>query len=378
MSSAGIFRVVRRDRSTAARAGILRTARGVIRTPVFMPVGTHATVKTVTPGELKRAGAQIILSNAYHLHLRPGEDLIGDLGGLHRFMGWDGPILTDSGGYQIFSLGEPKELSDEGLTFKSHLDGSLHKLTPAQVIGIQQKLGVDIMMPLDECPPYPASREQIERAVDRTRVWLKESVDAWKRLKRPHGHLFGIVQGGVFEDLRARAAREVDAMETPGIAIGGLSVGEPRHLLGKALSAAVEVIQPKKPRYLMGVGYPEDLFIGVERGVDMFDCVVPTRNGRNGTVFTSRGRLILRNAAFRRDRGPMDPKCPCEACQKYSLAYLRHLFMAREMLGLRLASLHNLTFFIKLLDDMRRSILDGRFLRFKNAFFENYRSDNNK
>ena len=340
-----------------------------------MPVGTNATVKSVSSQELKQTGAQIILSNAYHLYLRPGVETIEGLGGLHQFMGWDGPILTDSGGYQIFSLGETKDVTSEGLRFKSHLDGSWHFLKPEDVIDVQTRLGVDVLMPLDECLPYPAEREKAIQGMKITQEWLIRSQNAWKAGARDAGSLlFGIVQGGTYADLRVEHAKAVASLDLPGIAIGGLSVGEPQDVMREMLEAVVPVLPPEKPRYLMGVGYPEDLFLAVEQGVDMFDCVVPTRNGRNGTVFHSAGKLLLRNASFARDPRPIDESCPCYTCQHHSRGYLRHLFVAREMLGLRLASLHNLTFFIQLLDNMRKAIEHGQFTDFKKEFFKKYKT----
>ena len=366
------FSVSHRDPDCGARAGVLQTPHGEIQTPVFMPVGTNATVKTVTAAELKTAGAQIILSNAYHLYLRPGVDGIEALGGLHAFMGWHGPILTDSGGYQIFSLNEAKEIRKEGLRFKSHLDGSWHFLTPEDVIRSEERLGVDIIMPLDECVPHPVDKQRARDAVHLTQDWLVRSKKTWLSVKQRDSLLFGIIQGSVYEDLRRESAEAVASLDLPGIAIGGLSVGEPQDIMVQMLEAILPVLPDEKPRYLMGVGYPEDLFLAVERGVDMFDCVVPTRNGRNGTVFYSEGKMILRNAEFARDSRPIDENCPCYTCQNHSRAYLRHLFQAKEMLGLRLASLHNLTFFIQLLNSMRAAIQDGRFVNFKNEFLKQH------
>jgi len=364
----GPFKVTHTDPSCGARAGILKTPHGDVRTPVFMPVGTNATVKTLTAEELRGAGAQIILSNAYHLYLRPGADLIEEMGGLHGFMGWEGPILTDSGGYQVFSLSEKRRLTREGLEFKSHLDGSRHFLSPEDVIGIQDRLGSDILMPLDECAPYPADRKHVKSAMELTHDWLLRSRRAWQKVKRP-SHLFGIIQGGFFEDLRHQSAEFVAGLDLPGIAVGGLSVGEPRDLMIEMLGVSLRGLPACRPRYLMGVGYPEDLVEAVALGTDMFDCVAPTRNGRNGTLFTSEGKLLIRNLEYARDRRPVDPECGCLACRRHSRAYLRHLFMAREILGLKLASLHNITFYIKLLERAREAIRRGKFAEFRKGFY---------
>ncbi len=338
-----------------------------------MPVGTQATVKSLSSEDLKSAGAQIILANAYHLYLRPGVDCIESLGGLHKFMSWDGPILTDSGGFQIFSLSEKKKITTEGLEFRSHHDGSLHFLTPEKVVEIETRLGVDILMPLDECIPYPADEARAKSALLLTQHWLERSFAAWKQSGRPGSHLFGIVQGGVHAHLRKEAAQRVSSLDLPGWAIGGLSVGEPQDEMCRMLEVTIPELPADRPRYLMGVGYPDDLILAVERGVEMFDCVAPTRNGRNGSIFTSRGRILIKNAEFARDERPLDPDCACLTCKNYSRAYLRHLFMAKETLGLRLASLHNITFFIQLLERARFSIQAGCFMEFKRQFFQQYR-----
>lgn len=338
-----------------------------------MPVGTQATVKGLSAEDLKGAGAQIVLSNAYHLYLRPGVELIEAMGGLHRFMAWDGPILTDSGGFQIFSLKETKKVTSEGLKFKSHHDGSTHFLTPEKVVEIETRLGVDILMPLDECISYPSDEARAKAAMLVTHEWLQRSKAAWKTSGRPEAHLFAIVQGGTHPELRRESARRSVELDLPGYAIGGLSVGEPQEELCRILEVTTPELPADRPRYLMGVGYPEDLLLSIERGMDMFDCVAPTRNGRNGTLFTSRGKLLIRNAEFARDERPLDPDCACPVCRTHSRAYLRHLFYAKEMLGLRLASLHNITFFIQLLERARLAIQAGSFLEFKNQFFHKYR-----
>lgn len=380
-----MFVIEHRDKRTKARAGILKTAHGPIRTPVFMPVGTQGTVKTISSQELLDAGAQIILSNTYHLYLRPGEPVIREAGGLHRFMSWDKPILTDSGGFQIFSLATLIKVEKEGVKFRSHVDGSSHFLTPEDVIRIQESFGSDILMPLDECVKYPSEKEYTEKSVALTTEWAKRSKEAWVKLNRvgarsprPMGNgttggetpplLFGIVQGGVYKDLRKRSAMDLAEMDFPGYSIGGLSVGEPPELMYETLAVTLPHLPEEKPRYLMGVGLPQDLFEAVSQGVDLFDCVVPTRNGRNATVFTPDGKLLLRGAAYTRDFSPIDEKCPCYACRTYSRAYIRHLFNAEEYLAGRLASLHNLTFFIQLLDSMRSAIEEGRFSEFRMEF----------
>lgn len=373
----GEFRETARDSMTRARCGVLATERGKIETPVFMPVGTHATVKTLTGGELCEAGAEVILCNAYHLFLRPGVDLIEAMGGLHRFMNWQKPILTDSGGFQIFSLQEQKKITEEGLRFKSHLDGQIHFLSPESVLEIQQRLGVDIAMPLDECVSYPADEARVTGALKTTQIWWKRSYRAWNEARgnRPGFCHFGIIQGGVYLEHRKRALEDLIPFDATGFAVGGLSVGEPQKEMVEVLTGLGPLWPKEKPRYLMGVGYPGDMVLAVEQGVDMFDCVAPTRNGRNGTVFVPEGRLLLRNAEFSRDERPIDPECECDACQNYSRAYLRHLFMAKEILALRMASLHNVTFCLKLLKSMRKAIKENGFLAFKNKFFSRYRID---
>jgi queuine tRNA-ribosyltransferase len=337
-----------------------------------MPVGTQGTVKTISNQELLEAGAQVLLSNTYHLYLRPGEKVIGEVGGLHRFMNWKKPILTDSGGFQIFSLSTLNKITEEGVEFRSHVDGSKHFLTPENVIRIQQTLGSDILMPLDECVKYPAERKYVEESVELTTRWARRSKDAWEKSKDQGAAggclLFGIVQGGTYPDLRKKSMDQLLEIDFPGYSIGGLSVGEPSEAMYETLSATVPGLPKDKPRYLMGVGLPMDLFEAVSQGVDMFDCVVPTRNGRNATVFTSKGRLLLRGASYIRDFGPIEEGCPCYACKNHSRAYLRHLFNAEEYLAGRLASLHNLTFFIQLLEQIRRAIEEDRFLEFRREF----------
>ena len=363
-----IFQVAHSDSQTKARTGILKTAHGTVHTPVFMPVGTQGTVKTISNQELLDTGSEIILSNAYHLYLRPGEAVIGEAGGLHRFMNWNKPILTDSGGFQIFSLAKLNKIKKEGVEFRSHIDGALHFLSPEDVIRVQTTLGSDIMMPLDECLKYPSDKIQTEKSLDLTHEWAKRSKAAWSK----KNILFGIVQGGTYADLRKKAARDLVDMDFPGYSIGGLSVGEPSEVMYETLSATIPELPKDKPRYLMGVGLPLDLFEAVSQGVDMFDCVVPTRNGRNATVFTASGRLLLRGSSYIRDFRPIDENCPCYACRTYSRAYLRHLFNAGEHLSGRLAALHNLTFFIQLLKSMRAAIEENRFAALRKSFERNF------
>lgn len=362
------FRVTHRDSLTQARCGCLTLERGEIETPVFMPVGTQATVKALSPQDLSACGARIILSNAYHLYLRPGLDVIREAGGLHRFMGWPGPILTDSGGYQIFSLATLRKIKDEGLEFQSHLDGSRHFLRPEDVVGIQRVLGSDIMMPLDECVSYPSTHHEAALAVARTTLWANRSKKEWEREGK--GMLFGIIQGSTYDDLRQRSAQELADIGFPGYAIGGLSVGEPPDLRYNTLRSTVVFCPQDSPRYLMGVGLPEDILDAVSLGVDMFDCVVPTRYGRSGTAFTSSGKLTVRNGEFARDMRPLDEACGCLCCRDFTRAYLRHLFNAHEMLGPRLVSYHNIYFFLHLLDQARCAIRENRFQEFRDLFLK--------
>ncbi len=367
-----------------ARAGRLTLARGEIRTPCFMPVGTLGTVKSLTPEDLAGAGVQILLGNAYHLYLRPGLDVIRACGGLHRFMNWEGPILTDSGGFQVFSLARINEVNDEGVTFQNHIDGSRHRLTPERSIEIQAALGSDIVMALDECPPGNASREEARVAVERSLAWLARCRDRHGELSgsardaaghaTARGLLFPIFQGASYEDLRLDSLERTLALGPwPGLAIGGLSVGEPKEVTLAILDRCESAMPGGIPRYLMGVGYPEDLIESVRRGVDMFDCVAPTRNGRNGTAFTTRGRMNMKGARFATDQGPIDPGCECEACQRYTRAYIRHLFMCDELLGLRLLSLHNVHFLIELTSAARAAILRGDFEVWADEWLARYR-----
>jgi queuine tRNA-ribosyltransferase len=363
------YELIKECSRTKARLGRLHTPHGVIDTPVFMPVGTQATVKAMTPEELKEIDAQIILSNTYHLYLRPGAELICDAGGLHQFMNWDKPILTDSGGFQVFSLGPLRKISEDGVTFKSHIDGSTHFMSPERAIEAQNLLGSDIIMAFDECAPYPCEREYTVAALERTTRWAERCIKAHKRKDQA---LFGIVQGGMFADLRKRSVRELVALDFPGYGIGGLSVGEPKPMMYEMLDCTVPLLPVAKPRYLMGVGSPDCLIEGVMRGVDMFDCVLPTRIARNGTVMTSIGRIVLKNADNTRDFRPLDEECSCYTCRNYSRAYIRHLFKAEEILGLRLTTIHNLHFLLNLMKRVRRAISDNRLPEFRNEFFARY------
>jgi queuine tRNA-ribosyltransferase len=345
-----------------ARVGRLETPHGVVETSVFMPVGTQGTVKGLTPDQVKAAGAQIILGNTYHLTLRPGDEIIAELGGLHRFMGWDGPILTDSGGFQVFSLGQLRKVTDDGVSFRSHIDGALLELTPERAVAIQENLSADIAMVLDECPPADASPEAIRAAVRRTLLWA-ERCRACHR--RPDQALFAIVQGGTDLQLRAECARGLAALDFPGYALGGFSVGETPEVMHAALPACADLLPEDKPRYLMGVGRPEDLLAGMAAGIDMFDCVMPTRNGRNASAFTMDGPLRLRNSCHRRDPSPIESGCPCYTCRHFSRGYVHHLFLADEMLGPILLSLHNIAFYLRLMEEGRRAIAERRFDAFR-------------
>ncbi|MCL6454435.1 MAG: tRNA guanosine(34) transglycosylase Tgt [Alicyclobacillus sp.] len=364
------YELLRRCSATQARRGRLFTPHGTIETPVFMPVGTQATVKTMAPWELTELGAGIILANTYHLHLRPGEDLIRRAGGLHGFMQWPGAILTDSGGFQVFSLADLRKISDDGVRFRSHLDGSTHVFTPESVMAIENALGADIIMAFDECPPYPATRDYVETSLRRTLAWARRCKDAHAR-PDVQG-LFGIVQGGEHLDLRRQAAEALVEMDLPGYAVGGLSVGEPKPLMYEVLAATTEWLPAGKPRYLMGVGAPEDLLEGVRCGVDMFDCVLPTRIARNGTVFTATGKKVIRNAQFAEDFLPLDEQCTCRVCQTFSRAYIRHLIKADEVLGIRLTTYHNIHFMLELMRQIRAALDADRFLAYRREFYEQY------
>ena len=357
-----MFEITNKSKKSKARTGKLRTAHGIIDTPAFMPVGTQGSVKAVTPQQVKDIGAQIILCNAYHLYLRPGIEVIRAAGGLHKFISWDGPILTDSGGYQVFSLSKLRKITDEGVTFNSHIDGSEHLLTPEKVIEIQSVFGSDIIMPLDECAPYPCSKSEALSAVERTKLWADRSKKAFSRSKDPKQELFGIVQGGMFKDLRKRSAEEIRSVDLPGYGIGGLSVGEPKDMMIDMLGISTDNLEYEKPKHLMGVGFPEDLEEAVKFGIDLFDCVMPTRLARHGaflTKGTKHGREIIKNAKFEKDLSPLEPSCDCYACKKFTRAYIRHLFMAKEILAMTLMTIHNLRHIMRLMDNIRKRIEEG-------------------
>lgn len=367
------YQLIKQCPHTGARAGILHTPHGSFETPMFMPVGTQASVKAISPHELEQIGAGVILSNTYHLFLRPGHELIAEAGGLHNFMGWQRAILTDSGGFQVFSLGELRKITEQGVTFRSHLDGSKQFLSPEVATSVQNALGADIIMAFDECIPYPAEREYAKRSTERTTRWAERCLQAHANSAKQG--LFGIVQGGMYHDLRKQSARELTALDFPGYAIGGLSVGEPKPLMYELLETTVPLLPTAKPRYLMGVGTADCLVEGVMRGVDMFDCVFPTRVARNGTAMTKTGRLVVKNAEYARDWRPIDPECDCYACKNFSRAYIRHLFKSNEILGLRLTTIHNLKYLLNLMKDMRQAILDNRFLEFRQQFWHYYSSE---
>lgn len=363
------FTVVHKSTEHQGRIGKFKTPHGELTTPVFMPVGTQASVKTMSPDQLQALGASIILSNTYHLYLRPGHELIREAGGLHAFMNWPGAILTDSGGFQVFSLAKLNEISDDGVLFRSHIDGAPHFFTPEKVMEIEMALGADIAMAFDVCLPYPSAYEEAALAQARTTQWAARCRE---RHDRTDQALFGIVQGVAFRDLREKSARELVAMDFPGYAVGGLSVGEPKNVMYEVLDYTVPLLPEDKPRYLMGVGSPDALWEGVARGIDMFDCVLPTRIARNGTAMTSRGRVVVRNAEYARDFSPLDPECACPTCQQYTRAYLRHLIKAGEILGLMLITYHNLFFLARMMEQIRESIKQGVFYEAKKAFFTAY------
>lgn len=370
MKHAVTYELIKEDKRSKARRGVLHTPHGDIQTPVFMPVGTQATVKAMKPEDIKEMGAGIILSNTYHLYLRPGHEIVREAGGLHKFMNWDRAILTDSGGFQVFSLGNLRKISEEGVKFRSHLDGSSHFITPEKAIEIQNALGSDIMMAFDECAPYPADRTYVKNSMERTTRWLQRCKDTHKDWEKQS--LFGIMQGGMYKDLRKESAKAIVDMDLPGYAVGGLSVGEPKEIMIDVLDDCVDYLPREKARYLMGVGSPDYLFEAVEHGIDMCDCVLPTRIARHGLATTSRGRVNIKNAKYQRDWEPLDPECDCYTCRNYSKAYLRHLFKAEEMLSAVLLSYHNIHFLIKLMENIRKSIEEDRFLEFKAEFYEKY------
>lgn len=364
------YQLIKKDKRTKARRGMVHTPHGTIQTPVFMPVGTAATVKAMKPEDVRAMGADIILSNTYHLYLRPGHEVVREAGGLHDFMNWDGAILTDSGGFQVFSLGAMRKIREEGVEFRSHIDGSKHMLSPEKSMEVQNALGSDIIMAFDECAPYPADRQYVKDSLERTTRWLKRCKDYHKNTEKQS--LFGIMQGGMYKDLRRQSAEEIVELDLPGYAIGGLSVGEPKELMYEIMDDCVDLLPSDRPRYLMGVGSPDCLFEGVERGIDMFDCVLPTRIARHGMAMTSRGRVNIKNAAYERDFSPLDEECDCYTCRNYSKAYLRHLFKANEMLSSVLMTTHNLRFLIKTMENIRSAIEEDRFLEYKKEFYEKY------
>jgi queuine tRNA-ribosyltransferase len=352
------YQVLATSSQSKARAGVFTTPHGIVETPRFMPVGTLANVKTITPSQLKETGAQMILSNTYHLHLQPGEDIVAGGGGLHKFMAWDGPILTDSGGFQVFSLSEMRKITEEGVTFRSPRDGKIINLTPERSIQIQNTLGADVIMAFDECPPYPATREEVEAATGRTYRWLERCIQAHQRDDQA---LFGIVQGGVYLDLRAQAARDLVGFDLPGYAIGGVSVGEPPELIAKIVQATTPMLPVNKPRYLMGVGTYREMAQAIASGIDLFDCVIPTRWARHATAMVQGERWNLKNAKFREDFRPLDETCPCYTCQNFSRAYISHLVRSQELLAYTLLSIHNITELIRFTQKIRQSILNDTF-----------------
>lgn len=365
------FSVLHEDPKTGARAGLVDTPHGSFKTPVFMPVGTKATVKAMSPEELADLGYRIILANTYHLHLRPGEDIVAGAGGLHAFMKWSGAVLTDSGGFQVFSLGAISKVDDEGVEFRSVIDGSKHHFTPEKVMEIEEALGADIIMPLDVCTPYPADKAAVATAVRRTTEWAKRSQSA----KRSEQALFGIVQGGVYEELRRESAEALVDIDFPGYSIGGLSVGEPHAKMFEVLETTMQFMPKEKPRYLMGVGNPTSIIEAVARGVDMFDSVLPTRIARNGLALTSVGKVNIKNARHARDYSPLDPGCVCYACRGYTRAYIRHLFQAGEILAARLLTWHNLAYLAGLMERMREAIVAGEFAAFKAGYLDRHEAE---
>jgi queuine tRNA-ribosyltransferase len=368
--SAVTYEPIKTCQQSQARLGLLHTPHGTFETPMFMPVGTLATVKTMSPEELKEIGAGVILSNTYHLWLRPGEDIVKEAGGLHRFMNWDRAILTDSGGFQVFSLAKIRDITEEGVHFRSHLSGERLFLSPEKSMEVQNALGSDIMMAFDECPPIPVEYEYVKQSTERTSRWAERCLKAHNRPTEQA--LFGIVQGGVYEDLRKQSAADLVSLDFPGYAIGGLSVGESKEVMNDILAFTTPLLPKDKPRYLMGVGSPDSLIDGVIRGIDMFDCVLPTRIARNGTCMTSRGRLVVRNAKYARDFGPIDEACGCQVCRTYTRAYIRHLVKTNETFGFRLTTYHNLYFLVNLMRNVRQAIREDRLLDFRESFFEQY------
>jgi queuine tRNA-ribosyltransferase len=370
------YKLIKESNECMARLGVVTTPHGSFETPIFMPVGTQGTVKTMTREELEEIGSNIILGNTYHLWNQPGNDIIKKAGGLHKFMNWPHSILTDSGGFQVFSLAELRNIKEEGVTFKHHKSGAPLFLTPEKSIKIQNDLGSDIMMAFDECPPYPSSYDYMKKSVERTTRWAKRCLDANKNIDTQG--MFGIVQGGEYRDLRELSAKALVKMDFDGYSIGGLSVGEPKHIQNEVLSYTTLMLPKDKPRYLMGVGSPGAILDAVERGVDMFDCVLPTRIARHGTAMTSVGRIIIKNKIFSEDFSPLDPKCDCYCCKNYTKSYLRHLIQANEILGYRLLSIHNIAFLTNLMSEIREAIKEDRFLDYKEKVYKNYGLDSNE
>lgn len=370
MNQAITYELLHKDKNSSARRGVIHTPHGDIQTPVFMPVGTQATVKSMTPEELKDIGAQIILSNTYHLYLRPGENIVKEAGGLHNFMNWDRPILTDCGGFQVFSLSELRTISEDGVEFRSHLDGSKHLFTPEKVMQIEEDLGADIIMSFDECCPYPSTYEYTKNSMERTTRWAVRCKKAHKNTEKQG--LFGIIQGGFYKDLRKQSAEDLIKLDFPGYAIGGISVGEPKEEFLDILRYTTPLMPENKPRYLMGVGTPDYLIEAALSGIDMCDCVLPTRIARNGTAMTWNGKVVIRNATYERDFTPLDPECDCYACKNYTRAYIRHLVKTKEILGTRLLSIHNLYFLTKLMERVRIEIENDNLLEFRDEFYKKY------
>ena len=363
------FRILHQSNTSRARLGEIITSHGRFETPVFMPVGTQGSVKALSPQDLENLDVAILLANTYHLYLRPGHRLIERLGGLHRFMGWNGPILTDSGGFQVYSLAQLRTITREGVTFQSHLDGSRHFLGPQEAMGIQQALGSDIMMAFDECAPYPADYDYVAHSVDLTSLWARQCLE---RGKSDSQALFGIVQGGVYHDLREKSARDLASMNFDGYALGGLAVGEDRETRERIIRTTVPILPEEKPVYLMGVGTPLDMLDAIPLGVDMFDCVLPTRNARNGALFTRNGLMVIKNACYREDDRPIEEGCLCYTCSHFSRAYLRHLFMAKELLVYRLNTIHNLHFYERLMKEIRKALDEERFEGYRRKFDEGF------
>ncbi len=364
------YELIKTCKQTGARLGKVHTPHGSFSTPAFMPVGTQATVKSMSPEEVSGMGANIILGNTYHLWLRPGHEIIKEAGGLHKFMNWNGAILTDSGGFQVFSLSDLRKIEEEGVHFRNHINGDKLFLSPEKSMQIQNALGSDIMMAFDECPPYPASFEYMKNSVERTSRWAERCLKAHTNTEMQG--LFGIIQGGEYKELRKISAQDLTSLDFPGYAIGGLSVGEPKEIMNEMLEYTTPLLPSGKPRYLMGVGSPDSLIDGAIRGVDMFDCVLPTRIARNGTLMTSSGRVVIKNEKYARDFGPIDEKCDCYTCQNYSRAYIRHLIRAEETFGIRLTSYHNLHFLLKLMEQVREAIKEDRLGDLREEFFEQY------